>query len=146
MLSALIEEFLNHKLGYDLRVSPEKQQQHQRVLLEKGIPPYSSLFTYLSKYESLCTAGKRDISVFGDVILLWQDNDYLNTLKEKGVPEKYLPLIRSQNWFFLYDKKEDSVILNDNDDARRLHEEDFDYYWPSFDRFLCYFFGLSESR
>jgi hypothetical protein len=146
MLSKLIGQFLNHKLGYDPRLNREKQKEHLLVLREKGILPHSSLFAYLSKYESLCTAGKRDIGVFGDVILLWQDTDYLNMLKEKGVPEKYLPLSRTRDWFFLYDKEEDSVLLNDDDDPLRLSGEDFDYYWPSFDQFLCYFFGLSESH
>ncbi|MBN3860320.1 MAG: hypothetical protein N4Q32_00150 [Neisseriaceae bacterium] len=146
MLSQEVQDYLAYDLGYDARISTEQSNQVSKLLLEKNFDASYSFFDYMTHYQSKCGKGKSSIGFFGDVIELLQDGTWNQSLYNKGLSQNYIALQQTPGWLFLYNKDDDSVILNDDDEIERIFNEDFDYYWPSFNHFLMYFFGLSKIK
>ncbi|MFH4354094.1 MAG: hypothetical protein WDW20_00500 [Neisseriaceae bacterium] len=148
MLSKDLRTYLAKELGweYATSLSPERAIQARILLLEHSINPSYSFFDYMTHYNSQCSQGRTHLTSFGDVLKLLQDMQWNNQLYAMGLAKNYIAMKETHGWLFLYQKDEDAVILNDDLDIQRINLEDFDYYWPSFNHFLRYFFGLSKSK
>ena len=74
------------------------------------------------------------------------ESSYTKALRDKaGVPSNYISLYNGElDDYLLYNIEDDSVILVEEGNARKLQSGNFDKHWKSFDSFLLDFFRLSN--
>lgn len=145
MLDRRIIEHLNDKHAL---LPEEKSQKYSDFLKLNDFDPDSAFFQFMSSYSDDWYGNADDVGHFSDVMDILMDNGEWNlnrVLHEKeNVPQEYITMEDASDWLFLYNKKNDSVVILEDGSVDRLLNKDFDYYWSSFNDFLLYFFGLAD--
>lgn len=140
MLSKKVKNYLKEE---ELELTLEYQKKFKDILLDYGFDLNSSFFELMSTYAGEFSGEEGTMLNVADD-LSDKDNSYvLNLRKTTCLDEKYVQLLTSEyDDYLLYNKDDDSVILIEGMNDKRLKSGDFDQKWKSFDLFLVHFFDL----
>jgi len=133
-----IKNYLNKN---DIQLHAEYQKAYKQVLTDYGINPNSTFSELMSTYAGEFSGSKGTImNVAGDLSNREQSYN-LKLQRDIGLDKKYLQLLTAEyDDYLLYNIENDTVVLIEGMNDKRLKEQDFDNEWNSFDDFLEVFF------